>query len=368
MVVQRRESAIGTTTVAVAAAAPQAERGRNQVQRVDLVTGFHAARLKRIVAFAASVVIQVGHVGRNLGSTLRTARIAAGRVVIVVVVACAYGQFAFLHGAEQSASGAAVADVAAYGHRVAFESATLSHDVQDTTHALGIVFRAGVGDDLNVLDGVGGHALQHFGGVVAHHVVGLAVHVDLEGAASVHFDVVFSVHGHQGYLAKHFEQRVGLRVGVVLHVVFYFVNVGLHQRLLCHYFHLAQFVRGIGDVEGSEVYQLLAGLDGKVFHNGVASHRSDGQHKVSCAGHLLAEFAFHVRHQHFHRLLRFLFLSHSDGGIRLAFVGERIEQHSLDLESSRRALCHCYGRYSDEHPQQYTALHHAFSAFHTLFK
>ena len=92
-------------------------------------------------------------------------------------------------------------------------------DVQDTAHALSIILRARIGDDLYLLDAGGGHTLQHFLGIIRHHLVGLVVHIDLERTRAIYLNVVFAIHRYHWYLTQHLYHGVRLRIGVVLDVV-----------------------------------------------------------------------------------------------------------------------------------------------------
>ena len=92
-------------------------------------------------------------------------------------------------------------------------------DIQNTAYALSIILRTRISDDLYLLDAGGGHALQHFLGIIRHHLVGLVVHIDLERTGTVDLDVVLTIYCYHRYLAKHLENAVRLRIGVVLDVV-----------------------------------------------------------------------------------------------------------------------------------------------------
>ena len=180
--------------------------------------------------FAASTVVQI-RCPFGIVAVYRApcaAGIVSWRVVVIVVVACTQGQFAAFYRTEQSAAGTHVADISAERGRIPFQSAAHGDDVQYAAHSFGVIFWTGVSDYFDVFDGIGRHAFQHFRGVVAHHIVGLSVHVNLEAAAAVHLYVVFAVHGHHRYLAKHLQHGVRLRIGVVLHVVLYLVDVRFH--------------------------------------------------------------------------------------------------------------------------------------------
>ena len=60
------------------------------------------------------------------------------------------------------------------------------HDVQDTRHALGIVFGTGRRDDVNLLMVLAGILFEHLFRIVAHHRAGLTIHIDFKTAVAVH--------------------------------------------------------------------------------------------------------------------------------------------------------------------------------------
>lgn len=71
--------------------------------------------------------------------------------------------------------------VVAIGHVAARGTAPLvEHYVEHATRAFRVVFRPGVGHDLNALHHRGGHGLEYLRGVAGVHGVELAVHIDLE--------------------------------------------------------------------------------------------------------------------------------------------------------------------------------------------
>ena len=276
------------------------------------------------MSLVAAVIVQIGRILRNSFRchVLAAAAVVAGLVVVIVIVAGADGQLSALYGTECPAACTAVADIGTERSRIAFESAAHGDDVQNTAHTLGVILGAGIGYHFNMLDTVCRHTFQHFRRVVAHHVVGLSVDIYLKAATPVHLNIVLAIHRYQRYLAKHFQHGVRLGVRVILHIVLYLVDICLHQRLLCHYFHLPQLIGGIYDIQRAEVHQLLPCLHRKVLHDGSTSHGSDGHHEVARTGYFLLELAFHVRYQHFQRLCRGLFLHDFNGSIRFTLLGE----------------------------------------------
>ena len=350
--VLRKGGDVVRRAVALVSATPKSERHSDQAQCIYFVAGLHAARLEGTVALVTAVIVQIGRILRNSfrRHMLAAAAVVAGLVIIIVVVAGADSQLAALYRTECSTACTAVADVGTERSRIAFESATHGDNVQNTAHTFSIILGAGIGNHLDMLNAVGRHTLQYLGRVIAHHVVGLSVDVHLEAAAPVHLNIVLAVHRHQRYLAEHLQHRVRLGIRVILHIIFYLVDVRLYQRLLSYNFHLSQLIGSIHDVECAEVHQLLPCLHRKVLHDGSTSHGSDGHHEVARTGYFLLELAFHVRYQHFQRLCRGLFLHDFNGSIRFTFLGERVEQNSFNLERSVCRVLRCNQSRNHQHP------------------
>ena len=303
-------------------AAPKAEGHGYQTQCIDFIAGFHAAGLESTVSFARSAIIQVGRTAvRFTDRTPVAAGIAARLVVIVVIVAGAESQFAALYRTEYAATGATVTYITAERGRIAFQTAAYGDNVQDTPNTLRIVLGAGIGNDFDMFDGVGGHTFQNIRRVIAHHIVGLAVDIYLETATAVHFDVIFTVYRYKGYFTQHLKNRVRFGIRVILYVILYLIDIGLYQRLLRHDFHLPQFVGSIRNVDSSEIHQFLSRFYGEVLYDAVPPHRRNRHDEVSfVTGHFLLKLSFHVRYQHLNGMCRRFFLYNPDSGIRLSFL------------------------------------------------
>ena len=141
------------------------------------------------------------------------------------------GQFADLRHAEEAAENATVRGSDARRERIA-RSLCLSfgHNVENAGGALRVVLGAGVGNDLDLLDGRRRIVLEDERRIGAHHLVWFTVNVDFESAAAVYLDVVLAVDGHHGHLAQHVEHGVGLGIGVVGNGVGDTVGFGLDKR------------------------------------------------------------------------------------------------------------------------------------------
>ena len=172
--------------------------------------------------------------------------ISCTRFVIVLHDVGTIGKLSLLTTDEHTSAKAFVACRGTYGTIVAvyalcrLSALTVHHNVQHTTHALGIILRARVGHHLNALHGNGRHILENHRGVRREHHIGFAVHIHLERRRAVDRDIVLTVYRHHGHLAEHVEHGVRLRVLVFGYVVAHLVNLHLHQWLLSHHFHALQ--------------------------------------------------------------------------------------------------------------------------------
>ena len=134
----------------------------------------------------------------------------------------------------------------------------MSDDIQDATHAFGIVLRSRVGNDLDAFDRIGGHTLQHFLRIVCHHLVRLVVHIHLERTGAVHLYIVLAIDSNHRHLTKHLDHSIRLRIWIVLDIIGNLVDVGLDERLLFDNLHALQF-EGLKDAVGTERISLGLG-------------------------------------------------------------------------------------------------------------
>ena len=107
-------------------------------------------------------------------------------------------------------------------------------DVEHAAGALCVVFGSRRGDDVDALHHRGRHRLGNLREVVLEHLVGLAVDIDLEAGRAFDGDVVLSVDVDHGHLSEHVEERHGLGVGILLHVVGHLVGGHPDDGLLRH--------------------------------------------------------------------------------------------------------------------------------------
>ena len=243
----RMSSKTHTIHISSAIGAPKSKRCRNEAKGIYLIACLQATRLEIGTSRGRGLGYDIGRGSpciisqratcfsqHFLGITTPRARL----LTMVVIVSSAHGELAFLHRTEEIAPYSATGiHVGTDGQRIAFHAPAHGDDVEDAAHALGVILRTWVGDDLYLLDGVGRHTFEHFTRIVAHHVVGLAVHIYLERGTIVHLDVVLSIHRYHRHLAEHLQDIVGLRLRIRLHIIGQLIDVGLYQRLLCHYRH-----------------------------------------------------------------------------------------------------------------------------------
>ena len=225
-----------------------------------------------------SLGVAIGHGRRGngaIGAYLATVgvSVALRRVVTTGIIVDAHSQFTLLHRGIEATTITTVVGTARESGVIALGTLTLGDNVKDAAHALGIVFRARVGYHLYFLDARRRHTLEHLLGVLGHHVVGLAVHIDFERAVAVDPYVVLPVYGHHGHLLEHLYHCVGVGLGVVLHAVGYLVYVGLDQRLVGHHLDRLQLVAAVLQEQRAQVYGACGGVYGVGALHWLAPHR-----------------------------------------------------------------------------------------------
>ena len=247
--------------------------GTNGAERVEVIAQAYVAHGVRLLHVRLLVIrhVAVGIGSRDLRPTslylLHTVEVYRRAVHALVVehAVGAVGQLALLpvyqrrHAPYLVAACHAHVAVVAIGHVAARGTAPLvEHNVEHATRAFRVVFRPGVGHDLNALHHRGGHGLEYLRGVAGVHGVELAVYIHLEARRAVHGDVVLSVHGHPWHLPQHVEHGGGLRLGVVGHVVGHLVGLHLDERLRRHHAHRAE----VNILPNGIVLELVASVFG----------------------------------------------------------------------------------------------------------
>ena len=182
----------------IVACRPQAHEAcssRNEVEAVDIVTEIEIAQ--GYGGLHRSFAVHRGRHPRS-GRALDVDG-GSGAVVQHGVAGQAHGELAFLLAVEDAgpaaAGGGLRRDGAVGSLRCARAARDLADggDLKDTAYAFRVIADARVGDDRDVLDRAGGHHLEDYGRICGDHLVGFAIHVDLERGAAVHRDVVLSV-------------------------------------------------------------------------------------------------------------------------------------------------------------------------------
>ena len=216
--------------------AHQSERGGEEVQRINLVARVQIPHQHCQVHIAVASVAGKRRAGLavlfTLDGSCRPVQIRANRIHVG-----RHRELILLHTEESPAHEAFRTAHRADGRIIPVEplrrpGGLVRNQVQDTADALGIVARAGIGDNLDILDGRGRHILENLRGIAAHHHVRLPIDVNLETRAAVHRDVVVPIDRNHRHLAEHVEDGVRLRVHIVRHAVCHPVGRHLHQWLL----------------------------------------------------------------------------------------------------------------------------------------
>ena len=217
-----------------------AERQRQQVERVNLQTRLDVAIVHIDLRVAFGVAQQLVPV---VIDALLIAELLVGAAVAqlcAIVDACGPSS----HLCSDVGVGAGrprMVDASAHGARDASHlTVVIEHDVQDGAHALGIIFRARLGDDLDALDHACGDGLQHLLRIARDARVGVTILVNFKVRRTLHTDVVLGIDGDQWHLAQHLQHGAGFGVAVALHVVGQAVNLSLDERTDGFHLHLAQ--------------------------------------------------------------------------------------------------------------------------------
>ena len=197
-------------------------------------------------------------------------------------------------------------------------------DVDDA--AGGAVACGGIGDDLDALDGVGGHLLDILFEGLLVHVGGAVVDPDLDAGNAAQGDVALGVHLHTGGVLEGVAGGPRLDGGILLGIVHILLAVHLVERLLGHDFHLLEecaaleLDHDVVDIGGNvdhlhvalvadagSLHQVLAGLDvldleeavevarGAAHEDGVRAPHEAHVHQGQClAGFGVLDGAFHL--------------------------------------------------------------------------
>ena len=259
----------------------------------------------------------------------------AGHAHIHAVAVEAPGEFAFLLAQEEAAAPAAGAAhradraVEAVGHALAARGLAVGHEVEHAAHAFGVIADARVGDDLDVLDGAGGHHLEDLGRVAGEHLARLAVHGDLEAGRAVDGDVVLTVHGDHRDLAEHFQDRGGLGVHVVRDIIGHPVDLHLHERALGGDRSALQGLDVVLDEDLAEAVTLFA-VEGEDDAAVLPADAGEQQRVLARAGQALAELAVQVGRREGDGLFGIRRLEELDDGRRFALAGQGVENRAAD--------------------------------------
>ena len=319
------------------AEAHQAGGHGDEVQGVDLVAGAQVADADRRAEVRGgadrgrhAAVLDAGHVH------LRLAEDVLHRVEIQ-----AEGELALLEAAEEAAAVAAgrghpgQGAIDAVGDAGAAGRGAVGRDVQHAADALGVVADARIRHDLDVLHGARRHHLEDGRGVLGHHLVRLAVDIDLEAGGAVDRDAVLAVHGDHRDLAEHVEHGRGLRVHVRGDVVGHLVDLHLDERALGG--HGAAFQQ-LGVILGEEGAEVDLGLvrDGEFPADLLAAEVVEEHHAVALDGERVGEFSFGVGRCEGDRLFLVSGFEELDDGVGFSFAGRGVEDGAPDRRLGQR--------------------------------
>ena len=212
----------------------EAHRCRERVQRVEVVAEVQASHGER---YALRRLLLIAH-QRPIGRLALDAHLGILHALILVEHVSRQRQLVLLTGEECAAAIALRAERATQRacqavHCLRTGAAALlgSDEVEHAHGTLCIVAGTGIGDDFYLLNGRGRHHLQHLRGILRKHGIGLAVDIDLKRRRAVHGDVILTIDGDHGHLAKHVEHRGRTGIGVGADVVRHFVGLHLHHWL-----------------------------------------------------------------------------------------------------------------------------------------
>ena len=209
-------------------------------------------------------------------------------------------------------------------------------DLEDTSDPFRIIADAGVGDYRDVLDRAGGHHLEDYRGVGGDHLVGLAVHIDLERGTAVHRDVVLSVDRYHRDLAEHVQDGAGLGVDVVGDVIGHLVHVHLYQGALGDDRSCIQGLDVVLDEDRAEVDGRYGPVKGEVPCDRLAAHVAEQQAVIALSREGLGELAIFAGRGESHGLFVVRGFEELEYGCRLALAGKRVKHGAGDYDLLRK--------------------------------
>ena len=224
-----------SVTFTVIPASIKPKRHGKQAKCINFIASFKITVLK-------TAIVVIGIIGCEscLSGIIFTKNriIIFRRIIKAVVIISRHGKFVLFHSSVNTTANTCISGTPTQCHGIPFHSPVVyGYNIEDTSHSFGIIFCARIGNNFNVFDGVCRHAFQYFLWITTHHGIGFAVYVYLKVATSVYLNVIFSVNRYQRNFSKHFYDRIRFGIGVILYVVFNFINIDFHQWLLRHNFY-----------------------------------------------------------------------------------------------------------------------------------
>ena len=212
-----------------------AGRHTQQVLFSKFITGVEVTKLKNAVRrrfrvrFQQMTVIFAIQFAFNVGSGIRL-------IVIPRTIVCRNHEFAKLCHSHQRPHFATITNRSICRHGIARRrSLGVGYDIKHTSHPLGIIFCARIGNNLYLLNSRSRISFEYHRRIGTHHLVGLAVNIHLKAGISVHLDVILTINRHHRHLAQHFKHSVGFSIRVIGYRIRQFVQFGLNQWALCRH-------------------------------------------------------------------------------------------------------------------------------------
>ena len=150
-------------------------------------------------------------------------------------------QFTYLRHTKKISSPSAIAPIKRRRYSITSRCRLRgSDDIQYARCAFRIIFCTRIGDNFHFLYYAGGKTLQNHRRIIAHHLVGLSVDVNLKVRFSIDSYLVLPIYCNERHLPKHFQHGIGLRIRIVTHTVNQTVYLTFHQRTSSYYFCRSQ--------------------------------------------------------------------------------------------------------------------------------
>ena len=112
--------------------------------------------------------------------------------------------------------------------------------VQNSAHALNIIARSGIGNNLYALHAACRHVAEDLRRIARYHRVEPSVYIHLELARTVHRDIVLAVNRNHRHFAQHLQHRLRLGIYIILNLIGHLVGLHAHHGHMRHHGHLVE--------------------------------------------------------------------------------------------------------------------------------